>query len=169
MDINKLSQCVQSKKFMVVIAGLVCLAVLVGTFSLGVFVGYHKARFSYAWGENYHRNFGGPKGGLFQDFSGKEFIDAHGTYGQVMKIDPSASSGQAATLVVKGRDSVEKIVVVKDDTSIMYLKNAVKTTDLKVGDNIVVIGEPNAQGQIEATFIRFLPTVSNMPTPFRGR
>lgn len=166
IDTNKLGQfvgqCVQSKKFMVLIAGLVGLAVLVGTFSLGVFVGYHKARFSYAWGENYHNNFGGPRGGLFQDFSGKEFMDAHGTYGQIVKVDSS-------TLVVNGRDNVEKIVVVNDDTSIMILRNAVKISDLKVGDSIVVIGEPNEQGQIEAKFIRFLPAVSNMPTPFRGR
>lgn len=156
MDTNKLSQCVQSKGFMVVIAGLVGLAVLIGTFSLGVFVGYHKARFSYAWGENYHRNFGGPKGGLFQDFSGKEFIDAHGTFGQVVKVDGS-------TLVVKGRDNVEKLVVVTDKTSIMRLRDIVKITDLKAGDSIVVIGEPNEQGQIEAVFIRFLPNILNMP------
>jgi len=156
MDINKLNQFVQSKKFMVAIAGLVGLAVIVGTFSLGVFVGYHKARFSYAWGENYHNNFGGPRGGLFQDFSGKEFMDAHGTYGQIVKVDVSI-------LVVKGRDNVEKIVVVSADTSIMSLRNAIKISDLKVNDNIVVIGEPNDQGQIEAKFIRFLPAISNMP------
>ena len=155
MDTNKLSQCVQSKGFMVAVACLVGLAVLVGTFSLGVFVGYHKARFSYAWGENYHRNFGGPMGGLFQDFSGKEFIDAHGTFGQIVKVNSS-------TLVVKGRDSVEKIVVVKDNTSIMRLRDSIKILDLKINDNIVVIGEPNEQGQIEAKFIRFLPIASNM-------
>src|SRR3989344_554143 len=119
MDTNKLSQCVQSKKFMVAIVGLAGLAVLTGTFSLGVFIGYHKARFSYAWGENYHKNFGGPRGGLFQDFSGKEFMDAHGTYGQIVKVDNS-------TLVVKGRDNVEKIVMVNADTSIMRLRDTVK-------------------------------------------
>ncbi len=160
IDTNKLGQFVgqfvQSKKFMAMIAGLVGLAVLIGTFSLGVFVGYHKARFSYAWGENYHNNFGGPRGGLFQDFSGKEFMDAHGTFGQVVKIDGS-------TLVVKGSDNVEKIVVVNDDTSIMRLKNAIKISDLKINDNIVVIGEPNEQGQIEAKFIRFLPAVPGVP------
>lgn len=163
MDINKLSQFVQSKKFIVAIAGLVGLAVLIGTFSLGVFVGYHKARFSYAWGENYHKNFGGPRGGLFQDFSGKEFMDAHGTYGQIVKVD-------ASTLVVKGRDNVEKIVVVSADTSIMSLRNAIKISDLKVNDNIVVIGEPNNQGQIEAKFIRFLPTQTDMsPMPMMNQ
>ena len=156
MDTNKLSQFVQSKKLVVVIIGLVGLAILMGTFSLGVFVGYHKARFSYAWGENYHNNFGGPRGGLFKDFSGKEFIDAHGTYGQIVKVTSS-------TLIVKGRDNVEKIVVVNDDTSIMRLRGVIKISGLKINDNIIVIGEPNEQGQIEAKFIRFLPATSNLP------
>src|SRR3989338_8830103 len=136
MDTNKLSQFVQSKKLVVVIIGLVGLAILMGTFSLGVFVGYHKARFSYAWGENYHNNFCGPRGGLFKDFSGKEFIDAHGTYGQIVKVTSS-------TLIVKGRDNVEKIVVVNDDTSIMRLRGVIKISGLKINDNIIVIGEPN--------------------------
>ena len=156
MDTNKLSQFVQSKKLVVVIIGLVGLAILMGTFSLGVFVGYHKARFSYAWGENYHNNFGGPRGGLFKDFSGKEFIDAHGTYGQIVKVTSS-------TLIVKGRANVEKIVVVNDDTSIMRLRGVIKISGLKINDNIIVIGEPNEQGQIEAKFIRFLPATSNLP------
>jgi hypothetical protein len=135
---------------------LVALAVLIGIFSLGVFVGYHKARFSYAWGENYHNNFGGPRGGLFKDFSGKEFMDAHGTYGQIVKVTDS-------TLVVKGSDSVEKIVVVNDDTSIMRLRDAIKISDLKINDNVIIIGEPNEQGQIGAKFIRFLPATLNLP------
>jgi len=162
METNKLSQCIQSKKFMMVIVSLVGLAVLIGTFSLGVFVGYHKARFSYAWGENYHKNFGGPRGGLFQDFSGKEFMDAHGTYGQIVKVDNSS-------LVVKDRNNVEKIVMVNTDTSIMRLRDTVKISDLKVNDIIVVIGEPNEQGQIEAKFIRFLPSQTGLPLPMMNR
>jgi len=91
-----------------------------------------------------------------KDFSGKEFIDAHGTYGQIVKVTSS-------TLIVKGRDNVEKIVVVNDDTSIMRLRGVIKISGLKINDNIIVIGEPNEQGQIEAKFIRFLPATSNLP------
>ena len=63
MDINNVLQVLKSKKFAVVIVVILGLALLIGTFSFGMAVGYRKAKFSYAWGENYHRNFGGPRGG----------------------------------------------------------------------------------------------------------
>jgi hypothetical protein len=37
------------------------------------------------------------------------------------------------------------------------LRETVKISDLKVDDFVVVIGEPNDSGQIEAKFIRLLP------------
>ncbi len=153
MDINKIINFLKSKIFITGIAVLFGLALLVGVFSVGVFVGFHKAKFSYAWGENYHRNFGGPRGGFFKqlkgDFTGRDFIDAHGTFGQVIKID-------STSLVVKGRDNVEKIVLIKNDTEIRGSKDNLQISDLKVDDYVTVIGSPNDQGQIEAKFIRFL-------------
>lgn len=160
MDFNKIFQ---SKVFKGILGGILAFIALLLVFKAGTIVGFRKAGFSYQWGENYHRNFAGPRGGLFQDFSGRDFIDAHGVFGQIMKIDPSTGSGQAATLVIKGRDDVEKIVLVKDDTVIRRLMETVKPSDLKVDDFIVVIGEPNNNGQIEAKFIRVLPS----PPPVR--
>jgi hypothetical protein len=142
-----------------VILGLVILVVIVFIFGVGIFVGERKARFSYRWAEQYHRNFAGPRAGFFDDwrsFPGGDFIGAHGVFGQIIKIDPSTNSGQA-TLIIKGGDNVEKIVLVKDDTVIKSLQNTLKLSDVKVDDYIVVIGEPNDAGQIEAKFIRLLP------------
>ena len=157
----------RSKAVVIVALVIFALALLIGTFSVGLAIGYHKARFSYSWGENYHRNFGGPKNGFMGDmlrgFAGRDLIDAHGTSGQIVKIDGS-------TLVIKGRDNVEKIVLVKGDTAIMRLRNPVAVSDLQVNENVVVIGQPNPQGQIEAKFIRvmpmptFSPAVSTTPT-----
>ncbi len=159
MDANDFLNFIKSRTFVVIIVILFSLALLVGVFTLGAAVGYRKARFSYAWGENYSRNFGGPREGFMgnfaKDFSGRDLIDAHGTFGQILKTDSSA-------LIIKGPDNVEKSVLIKDDTTIQRLRETIKPGDLKINDNVVVIGDPNNSGQIEAKFIRVMPF---MPTP----
>jgi len=150
---SKILQIIKSKTFIAVIAVFFGLALLVGTFTLGVFVGYKKANFSYRWGENYHRNFGGPRDGFFgniRDFGGKDFIEGHGIFGQIIKID-----GQ--TIIVKGRDNVERILLVKEDTSIQRFHDAISIGELRADDYIVVLGNPKDSGQIEAKFIRVMP------------
>lgn len=136
-----------------VLFGIGALIVLLLVFKAGMVVGFKKANFSYRWVENYHRNFGGPRGGFLGDFSDRDFTDAHGTSGQIIKIDGN-------TLVTKGRDDVEKIVLVKDDTVIKRFQDTLKVADLKVNDYIVMIGDPNDAGQIEAKLIRLFPPQS---------
>ncbi len=142
-----------------IVAGCV---VLLLVFKLGMVVGIHKAGFSYRWSENYHRNFGGPRTGFFHDFSDKGFMQGNGTFGQIVKID-----GQ--NLVVKGLDNMEKSVLINDDTSILHARDRLKLSDLKVNDQVVIIGSPNDAGQIVAQFIRLFdassaPTVAPAPT-----
>lgn len=151
-----------------VIVGLTGFVIVFLIFGLGVFIGEKKASFSYRWAEQYHKNFAGPQGGFFEEwqkFPGKDFIGAHGVFGQIIKIDGS-------TVIIKGSDNVEKIVLIKDDTIIERFREAIKITDLKVDDYIVVIGEPNDAGQMEAKFIRLLPspgeTSFNMLPPRPG-
>jgi hypothetical protein len=155
MDFNKFFQ---SKTFRIGLIFIGALIVLLLVFKAGVFVGYKKAQFSYRWGENYHRNFAGPRSGFFGDFrrglGDRDYINAHGTFGSIIKIDPAAGSGQAATLIVKGSDNTEKTILVSDKTTIKSRREAIKIKDLKVDDRIVIIGSPNEQGQIEAKFIR---------------
>jgi len=136
-----------------IIIGLASFVIVILIFNAGMFVGGMKARFSYKWAESYHENFAGPRGGFLNDWRNlprRDFINAHGVFGQIIKIEESA-------IVIKGGDNVEGIVVVKDDTIIERLRETVKISDLKVDDFIVVIGEPNDSGQIEAKFIRLLP------------
>lgn len=154
MEFTKL---LQSKKFRItlwVIGGLVAALFIFGA---GMAVGFKKANFSYRWGENYHKNFGGPRGGFLNDFDGRDFIDAHGVSGQIIKI-------AGPSLAIKGRDNVEKIVLVNEATAIQRGKKAVASTDFALDDMVVVIGEPNDAGQIEAKFIRIMP-----PLLRRGR
>lgn len=141
-----------SKLFRAIILGIAGIIILVFVFGLGVFVGTKKADFSFRWADEYHRNFGGPQGGFFGDFMGtsKEFANANGVFGQIIKID-------SGSLTVKDKANAEKIILVSDETSILYQKKNMKLSDLKLNDNIVVIGEPNNSGQIEAELIRVMP------------
>jgi len=151
MDLNKFFQ---SKIFKFGALGIVALLILLGVFKAGMLVGFKKADFSFRWAENYHQNFAGPRGGFFQEFErkmgGGDFINAHGLIGQIIKID-------GENIAIKGKDNVEKIILVKEDTAIMRFRESVKITDLKIDENIIVIGEPNESGQIEAKLIRVAP------------
>lgn len=148
MNLNKFFQSKKSKLIAGVVVGLL---VLLLVFKVGVIIGYRKANFSYRWGENYHRNFGGPRGGFMRGFYDRDFIGAHGVFGQIIKMDGPA-------LVVKGKDDVEKIVLMKDTTLIKRFHDTLRPSDLRPDDYIVVIGDPNDSGQLEAKFIRALPS-----------
>src|SRR3989344_8080834 len=111
MDINNF---LKQKTFKLAVLSIGALILLLLVFKAGVFVGYKKASFSYAWGENYHRNFAGPRGGFMgnmKDLGRGDFIEGHGAFGQIIKID-------ARSIVVRGRDNTERVVLVKEDTKI---------------------------------------------------
>jgi len=144
-----------------VLVGLVVFIVLVLVFKIGMFVGEKKAQFSFRWAENYHKMFAGPKAGFLGNlrmppFS--EFIEGHGTVGEIIKIEGN-------NLIVKGRGDVEKLILVNEKTIIKSGFKNVKVSDLKIGDIIVIIGSPNEKGQIEAKLIRVFPP----KTSFKGK
>jgi hypothetical protein len=140
----------QSKNFKRIIVAIGILIVILIIFQVGTAVGFRKAGFSYQWGENYQRNFAGPRGGFGGDLSGKDFIGTHGVFGKILKIE-----GQ--TLAIDGPNGLEQIILVKEGTIIKRFQDTVKITDLKIGDYIVVIGQPDSQGQIQGELIRIIP------------
>jgi len=151
---EKVAQITKSKIFQRSVIALAAIFVLILAFGAGTMVGFKKANFSYQWGENYHKNFGGPRDGFMPQMMrplptlmGGDFIDAHGTAGEILKID-------GKSLIVKGDDSTEKTIVVNDKTVIRQGQQDLKFTDLKAGSLIVTIGSPNSDGQIEAKLIR---------------
>lgn len=155
MDTNKILDFIKSKKVVVFIAILFGIALLLGTFSIGVAVGYRKAKFSYAWGENYDRNFGGPSRGILgipgmPMMYGQNFFGAHGVFGVVIKID-------GTSLVIQGNDNIEKVVVVDRQTVINRSRQTLAVQDLRVNDRIIIIGEPDEQGRVIAKLIRVFP------------
>jgi len=117
-------------------------------------IGFKKANFSYRWEENYHQNFAGPKKGfiaeLGRDFGNQDFIESHGIFGQIIK-------NESSSLVIKGPDNIEKIVLLNNDTIIKLQKQTVTKSELITNQYLVIIGEPNESGQLAAKFIRLLP------------
>ena len=135
-----------------IIGAVVAIAAVCFVFRVGMVVGARRARFSYRWGEQYHRNFGGPKHGWFMSgFSDRDFMDAHGVVGKILHVD-------GEKIVMQGRDAVERIVLLTPNTSVLQFHGRADSTAIHPDDRIVVIGDPNDAGQIEAKVIRILPS-----------
>lgn len=146
----KLDDLLESKIFKVIILSIATFIVFIFVFGLGVCVGEKRAEFAFRWAEEYHNNFAGPKQGFFGDMAGRQFMDANGLFGQIIKIN-----GQALT--VKGANDTEGNILITEKTTIITQKQKIELADLKIGDNVVVIGEPDGKGQIEANLIRVMP------------
>lgn len=135
------------------------LILMLGSFAGGVSVGIHKAKFSYRWGENYERNFMGPRPGemgggerdgmigMLKNFEGRDFRNAHGLAGTIVSIADN-------NIIVKDKDNKENTVAVTDKTIIKNGRNDIKLSDLKQDDQIVVMGNPGDNGVVNANLIR---------------
>lgn len=156
-----LKELTQSKYFKVVVASVGVLVVALVSFASGVAVGFHKAKFSYAFGENYERNFGGGSRGMMQGgrggmmdrspffgkFDGRDFRNAYGTIGTILSISDS-------TIIVKDKDDKENVVAVTEQTLIKSGRATVALGDLKTEDRVVVVGHPDDNGVVNARLIR---------------
>jgi len=142
MDFNK-----------IIVVGIAGLVVLCFVFGMGVCVGTRRADFSFKWAEQYHQNFAGPQQGFLGNMMDmkNDFINANGVIGEIISVKDNQ-------IVIKGIDNVEKIIVVDERTTIMCQKQNLNLPELKIGDNIVTIGQPNDKGQVKASLIRKIPT-----------
>jgi hypothetical protein len=158
---NKIKKILESKTFLAVICTIGVLAVLFFVFRAGMEAGFRKASFGRDWGKNYEMNFGSPHRG--PEMMGKGFGDfrnlpnAHGAIGKIIKIE------LPTIIVLDEKENTEKVVLIDATTQVYRMKDVIKVEDLKLDDQIVVIGSPNASGQIEAKLIRFLPVPFEMP------
>ncbi|HRY82380.1 MAG TPA: hypothetical protein P5232_01580 [Candidatus Moranbacteria bacterium] len=152
---------IQSKKFKTaaIIAGVILCALLI--FALGISVGMHKGRFSCNFGKNYERNFMGQREGMKRqgfmpgppmELGNKGFRNAHGIAGQIISISDNK-------IVLKNRDNQENTIAVSDKTLIKSQQSDLKISDLKSGDEIVVMGKPDESGVVNADLIRIFTKV----------
>lgn len=152
---------VQSKYFKGVAITVGVLIVAFLSFAIGVATGIHKAKFSYAWGENYEKNFVGGRGnmmggelpgmmgrfGFDEKFDGRNFRNAHGIAGKVISLSDTS-------LIINNRENRESTVAVNDRTIINRNGETIKLIDIVKDDNVVVIGKPGDNGTVNADFIR---------------
>lgn len=140
--------------------GIAVIALLI--FQAGLFVGYRKAGFSYRFGENYYRAFGGERRSMMNGMMMKGtlrdgLMNAHGAVGKIVNVN-------LPTFVLLGNEGVEKVIRIGGDTEIRKFRDTLKASDLKVGDTTVILGSPNANSEIEAKLIRVLPAQNTATT-----
>jgi len=143
----------KSKVFQVIIYILGFVVIASFIFKAGMYAGLEKASFGKNWGDNYTKNFGmqlrGPRM-FMEDFD--NFPNPHGAIGKIIK-----NNGDSI-VVLDGKDRTEKIVIINNKTQIRQAKFDVKKEDLTPDSFVVVIGQPNKDGQIEARLIRVVPS-----------
>jgi hypothetical protein len=153
-----LDNLLESKIFKAVILSITGLIILSFVFGLGVYVGTKRAEFSFQWAEEYHKNFAGPRQGFFGDFANNQsqFTNSNGIFGKIIKIN-----NNILTIKDNDGDKTEKTVLITDKTSLILQRKNIKISDLKIDDNVIVLGSPDGAGQITAELIRVMPAIKN--------
>ncbi len=130
---------------------IICyLFIILVVFWAGMLLGFRKANTAYHWGGAYQGAFGRTSSSsAFQDMLGFDFTNGDGAAGEVVAI-------QGEHLVVKTRDGIEKGITCTDDTHIRYRRTDVAFADVHVGDQVVVFGEPDATGNLNARLVRIM-------------
>ena len=153
-----------NRKVRVTILVLVIVFVLGVTFKVGEEVGSHRANFTKNWGERYSNNFG--SFGRERDsrfgfgMMGGNFRSVHGAIGKVLTVSSST------IMMLDNNDNIEKSILINKDTVIRNGRDNASTTSLKSDNFVMVIGEPNENGQIVAKLIRVMSnSTSTFPFP----
>ncbi len=143
----------KSKTFIWTTVILAELILLIAVFDLGIHVALHKARYTDSWARNYGKNFGDSRMfGRLPTASPEhdgDFMPAHGLAGTIISLDKN-------NLTLKSVDNVEKTVLVSASTIIRMNFQNLQAADLKPGQEVVIIGSPNDNGQIDAKIIRII-------------
>lgn len=143
-------------------AGIVFVAAAAALFIffVGETVGYKKAAFSYRWSETYQRNFVDARKKMPHALRGRQWMNPHGAYGRIVALE-------LPRMTVVGADEPEKIVRITDGAIIRKFRASISDGDLRVGDNVVAIGVPDNNGELEAKLIRVFPDAGKGKTIWR--
>lgn len=142
----------KSKTVRGILIGLGLAILVLVIFQAGMVAGHQKAKFGARFGDNFERNFGGPRGGDFGGrFPAPGMPSGHGAVGEIVSI-------ALPHVIVAGPDNLEKTVLIGTSTMVREFRDEISVEELQVGDFIVVLGNPNEEGQIDAKLIRLMPT-----------
>jgi hypothetical protein len=151
-----------SKNVRAVIIGIGILIIVLGILKMGISIGERRANFTGQFGDNFERNFVGPHGYMMMgngNFGGGMMVNGNGAVGEIIGLN-------LPQLVVSGPDNLEKMVLISSSTTIRQFQENITSAELKIGDFVVVLGNPNTNGQVEAKLIRVMPspnTSSSVP------
>lgn len=150
-NINHLKKLFANKTYRYAIYGIGTLFILSLTFQVGMSVGYHKASYGRDWGEHYEKNFGMMRPDSMRSMmGGGRFPMAHGAVGKIISVT-------LPTFILEDKDGTEKTVLLNETTLIKKAMERASSTELSANSFVVVLGEPNSNGQIEAKLIRIMP------------
>ncbi len=138
-----------SKKLQGILIGIGIAIIAILIFQAGIMVGYRKAAFSFKFGENFSRNFIGRKD-MNMNFPRGDMPSGYGAVGTIVRMN-------LPTIIVAGPDATEKVVTITKETLIRHFKDDMASTSLKVDDHVVILGEPDNEGQVVAKLIRVIP------------
>src|SRR3989338_4980905 len=142
-----------------VIIGLAGFVILVLVFGAGVKVGTLKARYSYRWADNYHKNFAGPRGGFLGDwqrFPAGDFI---------ANLQPVLNrfSTFCDCSVFSGNDHFFYILAALDQKAVVFdfnnFSERAVTADKATGRESLPITQESAAGASEVFMIIIRPTI----------
>lgn len=161
MTKERINEFLRSRLFIGIVAGTGITLAAIFIFEAGVAVGYHQASFSSQWGKNYGENFGARPSRFGGNFG---LPDSHlpspdGIVGRIVSITPSAADATSGTttIVIASDQKPEENVLVTNATMIRDHEDTLTLSALKVGSYAVVLGIPDAKGQIDAKLIRIVP------------
>lgn len=128
---------------------LAILLIILLIFQAGMFVGYRKASFGLNWRANFYNNPDDPQS-VFAPFMhyGNE-INPRGIVGEIISV-------RMPHFIIKGAGPDERIVYIDPNTAIRCPIGSASTSDLVLGQHVVVIGRPGEKGILNATLIRLL-------------
>jgi hypothetical protein len=147
----KIEDMYSSKIVRNIIIGIGIVIIILGVLQVGMSVGEHRARFAGEFGNNFERNFMEPRGGMMRGLGFDEMMPGgHGAVGEIVSIN-------LPQIIVSGPDNLEKTILVGTSTVVRRFQENIQSSELKTNDFVVVIGNPNDSGQVEAKLIRIMP------------
>lgn len=130
----------RSRLLIGLITGVILALIVVGVFFIGVMVGAKRENRLFPFWE---------KRNIFHDYVPNK-LDGHGVAGVVDSIGSN-------TLVVKDRTGALKTILVDNETKIRRNRLSTSFSDLKVDENVIVLGNPEEkEGAIKAKIIRVI-------------
>ncbi len=149
MNIKKF---LQSRGFTRILYALGILLIVLVIFQAGMFTGYRRAMFLAQMDSNYRRDLHDPRS-LFAPFMhGPDEANSHGAVGEIVSVN-------LPLVMVKGGSTAEEIVMINPGTTIRRFHDTATTSDLRAGEQVVVVGNPDSDGRIQAQFVRILPNL----------